>query len=156
MSSNPQRVVRQGGTLIEVAIGVLVLAILALGASMLYYQSWGSISVQRNRRAALVVASSRLEAMRAASYADIAPPTEDFNTYYVSASGSGWSVADSDPGEEVTINRFDYPILTTVAYTDADPSDGVSSYDYLTVRVSVGYRQADASDRVVLETRVAP
>ncbi len=145
-----------GGTLVEIALGVLILAVLALGASMLYHQSWGQLSAQRDRRAALAAANSRLEALRASPFSDIEPPNEDYQVYFVAASGAAWLHSTSDPGETVQVNRRQHGIVTTLAYVDADPSDMDDTYDYLQARVSVGYRTADPAARVILETLISP
>jgi type II secretory pathway pseudopilin PulG len=156
MNSHAKSGKRSGGTLIEVAMGVLILALLALGASMLYSQSWGQLSVQRNRRAALTAANSRLEALRASLFADIAPPNQDYQVYFVTPNGSGWQHSASDPGETVQVNRRQEGITTTVTYVDADPGDMDSTCDYVRVRVSVGYGNADPTARVILETLISP
>ncbi|MBL7075957.1 MAG: hypothetical protein ISS31_00665 [Kiritimatiellae bacterium] len=156
MNSHSKVESRSGGTLVEIALGVLILAILALGASMLYHQSWGQMSVQRNRRAALTAANSRLEALRASGFADIEPPNEDYLVYFVAANGAVWQHGMSDPGETVQVNRRQHGIATTIAYVDADPSDMDATFDYLRARVAVGYRSADPADRVVLETLISP
>jgi prepilin-type N-terminal cleavage/methylation domain-containing protein len=163
MSGKTQsRAARSGFTLIEVAIAAVVLAALAIGAGALYHQSWGQVSIQRNKRAALVAANARMELIRATNYTQVAPPGKDYATYYLAPAAGAWVYANGNPGETVSINGQSLPITTTVQYMDADPGNMAATFDYLSVRVAVAYRRDPTSpdgaspDRVVLETLIAP
>ena len=156
-SDVPLRSARTGSTLIEVALGVVVLAVLAVGAAALYHQSWGQTSIQRNKRIALVAANAQLELLRASNYEAVHPGYETLNTYYMEwdANDSAWVHTTTDPGATVPINGRDLPMTTTVAYRDTG-TDVTESYDYLALQVAVSYRKATPEDQVVLETLMAP
>ena len=159
MSGKTQsRAGRSGFTLIEVAIAAVVLAALAIGAGALYHQSWGQMSIQRNKRAALVAANARLELIRASNYNGIKPPNVNYAVYYLTEAdiSAGTGARQPDPKEKVFINGQSQPITTTVEYKDADPGNAATTVDCLSVRVAVAYRLATPEDRVVLETLISP
>ena len=144
---------RSGTTVVEVMVAAVVLSVIALAGGAFLAYSRSQVFAQRNRRAALSVANSRLEAVRGSQYDDFTPTLEDYTVYYLAPVGSSWTLSTSDPGETISINGRSMPITTTVSYVDID--GGTASYDCVRVRVSVGYRSGRA-DRVTLETIVAP
>ncbi len=156
MSGKTQnRAARSGFTLIEVAIAAVVLAALAIGAGALYHQSWGQMSIQRNKRAALVAATTHLESLRATNYGKLTGLLDDvYSPQSLTCSDSYvWTRGTDDT---VSINGQSQPITTTVEYKDADPGNAATTVDCLSVRVAVAYRLATPEDRVVLETLIAP
>jgi len=144
---------RKGATLVEVMIASVVLVVMALGGAAFLFRSRGDVAVQRNKRAALEVANSRLEDLQASSYDDIKPLNQDYTSYYISRVGANWALASADPGETVLINNRLYPIAATVVYLDVD--GGGPSYDCVQATVSVGYRLG-SGDAVRLQTFLAP
>lgn len=82
---------RRGGfSLIEILIAVVVLAVLAVGGAVLMPRAGASVTVQKNKRAALYAAEQRLEQLRAQPYCNI-------------NDGSFGSVS-STPDETVAVN----------------------------------------------------
>jgi len=140
---------RSGTTLVEVMVACFILAIMAIGTGAYLHQGQAGIGVQRNRRAALEAASSRLEHIRSSNYANLEPSNN--RPHFVSRRGGKWRLTLNDPNETATVNGVSYPLTTTVrrvrAYSPAR--------EYLVFRVAMGY-QRGSGDRIVLETIMAP
>ena len=114
----------------------------------------GDLVNQRHRLAALELANSRLEEIRASGFESVKPATLDFDWRYLRRTGSNtWVFSGADPGETLTQNSRVFPITTEVRYMDID--GGIDTYDCLNFRVSIGYRPG-LSDRISLETYVSP
>ncbi len=145
---------RAGSSLVETMVAIVVLAVIALAGAAYLYHARGDIYNARNKRIAQEAASQRLELVRATPYSRVAPTNLTYSIHYLSRQGTNWVHSSSDPGETIQINYRTLPITTTVQYVDAD---GVapSSYDYLRLTTSVGYRSGSA-ERVRLETFYAP
>ena len=144
---------RGGTTLVEVIIGCLILAVLAL-AAMASLQYTRSMTVQqRDHRTALELANGRLEALRGAPFNTVRPTSSNYNVYYLRASGTTWVVSSAVTNENVTVNYRPRPMRTTVQYVDAD--GGSASYDLLKFNVRVQY-SSSASNQVELETMRGP
>jgi prepilin-type N-terminal cleavage/methylation domain-containing protein len=62
---------KSGFSLIEVMIGMLILAVLVVGAATIMYQTGGIIQRQQNKREAIVAASTVLERYWSMTYADL-------------------------------------------------------------------------------------
>ena len=142
-----------GFTLVEVMIAMIVLALLALGGGSFLLYSRMQVDIQRNKRAALEVATGRLEELRASGYNATKPAKNDFVAVYLAKAGEAWAQSSSDPGETVTINGQTMPMETTVQFVDVDGKS--PSYDCTLFTVQVGYRLGSA-DRVRLSTLTAP
>ncbi len=145
---------RAGVTLVEIMIGMVIVAVIVLGAASFMSLGGSELARDRTRRAALAAAIDRLERMRLAAYADIAPAGEDYDLHYLSLSGTNWVMTGSDPGETVSLYGRAAPIRTTVQYIDVD--GGAVPYGALLARVAVGFDAVDPSRVVDLETVVAP
>lgn len=126
----------KGTTLVESLWAILIMTIVALAGAAFIFFSTVRVNLERTKRIALEMASTRLEELRASGYTSIEPP--DSNLYYISEQAGAWVLALGDPGETVNIGDQIYPITTTVQYWD-DP-DNPGSDDYLLVAVSVAYR----------------
>ena len=137
-------------TLVEILVAAVILMIIAMGSAAYIYQARAGIVTQRNKRIAIVAASSRLEELRATQYGSITNLIPfDYATRHLRRLGPGWQVSEGDPGETVNINGTALPISTFVRYLDID--GGMNSYDCLQMTVSVGYRPG-VPDRVTLQT----
>ena len=142
-----------GFTLVEVLIAIVILAVVAIGSVAFIYHSQAGIIFQGDKRVALEIANSRLEEIRASQYSDIHPVNDDYDIHYLSGQIGSWTITDSDPGETKGINSKTLPIVTTVRYMDID--GGSSTYDYVRIAVSIGYREA-ISTTVTLDTFCFP
>jgi len=143
----------KGTTLIEVMLALLIIALVILGGGMFFFYGRLNIIREAHRRAALLVASQRLEALKAADYSNIAlePPSDQ--PYYITHS-SDWNLNLSETKETVTVgNPSSGEMLTEAQYMDDDDVDG--SYDYLKITVVVEWSDP-ASNRVSLTSLVGP
>ena len=86
--NNPGFVLREekGVSLIEIVIGIAVVTIAAAGALSFFSYGIGEIKTQGNSRAALELASTRLEQLMAADSSVISPP--DSNIRYLKCTGT--------------------------------------------------------------------
>lgn len=142
-----------GTTLIELLVALLIIALVILGGGMFFFYGRVNIIREAHRRAALLVASQRLEALKAADYKDIAldPPSDQ--PYYITHSGS-WILNLSETKETATVdNLSDGQILTEVQYIDDDAAN--DSYDYVKVTVRVEWSDSTANS-VDLTTLIGP
>ena len=134
---------RRGVTLIEILIGMVIVAIASIGTLMYFSQAKGGIGKTGNRRAALERARQRLEQLMETNPTLISPA--DNNPHWLTCSGSPctWTLLNGRPGTPETIDVEDLglqPIETTVQWQD-DPSAGTSgsTQDVLELGVKVGF-----------------
>ena len=144
---------RAGGTLVEVMVSCLILAVIAVATAACLYYAREQTSVQRNRRTAMELANSRLEEIRGAPYSDVSPSSHNYDTNFLDRMSGSWRLSNADQGETVTIGGRTRPITTTVQYMDVD--GGSATYDGLRIAVSVGY-SGGAEDVVRLATIRSP
>ncbi len=150
MSIRSRRGHRLGTSLVEIVIAMFILTIVALGTTAYIHHAVGRINRERNRRVAVAVANARLEALRAAPYADVTPPSLNYTTYFLAAqAGGGWNKYDANPAENVLINGRSFRIITRVRYMDLD--GGSSSYDCVRAIVTVRYLPG-STDQILLAT----
>jgi len=144
----------RGTTLVEVMIALLIIALVILGGGMFFFYGRLNILREAHRRAALLVASQRLEALKAADWDDIALTSPlSYEPYYITHS-SDWALNLSETKETVTVgNPSSGEMLTEAQYMDDDDVDG--SYDYLKITVVVEWSDP-ASNRVSLTSLVGP
>jgi len=140
---------RRGVTVVEVIVACAILAIVAVGTGTYLHVARAQAALQRNRRTALGLANSRLEALRGAAYTSVRPPALNYNLYYLDLLTGAWRVSDFDRGETVRLAGAARPMTTTVRYVDA--SGGSTAYDCLRVAVRVQYG-GGAGQVVRLET----
>jgi len=152
----------QGGfSLIEVIIALLIIALVILGGGMFFFYGRVNIIREAHRRAALLVASQRLEALKAAAWDDIAlDPTaipDPLNQPYYIKHGSPWdrSLEEVRDTEVPVDNLSDGEMVTEAQWVDDDPDDGDESYDYLKVTVTVEWSDS-TTNTVSLTTFIAP
>jgi len=143
----------RGTTLIEVMIALLIIALVILGGGMFFFYGRLNIVRESHRRAALLVASQRLEALKAADYKNIAHNPLSYQLYYITHS-SDWDLKSSETKETVTVdNLSDAQMLTEAQYIDDDGMN--DSYDYLKITIVVEWSDP-APNRVSLTSLVGP
>ncbi|HMP75849.1 MAG TPA: hypothetical protein PKE12_06085 [Kiritimatiellia bacterium] len=144
---------KAGTTLVEVVVAILLLSILALAGAASLSWSRSTVAIQKSRRMAVEIASSRLEEIRAAPYTAVRPALNNYTTYFLSRTTGVWVVTAADPGETVEVNGRPRAMRTTVRYIDTD--GGSSSYDALQVSVRVAYH-GSANSVVQFDSVKAP
>ncbi len=143
----------RGTTLVEVMIALLIIALVILGGGMFFFYGRLNIIREAHRRAALLVASQRLEALKAADWIDIAHNPLSYQPYYITHS-SDWDLKSSETKETITVdNLSDAQILTEAQYMDDDGMN--DSYDYLQITIVVEWSDP-ATNRVSLTSLVGP
>jgi type II secretory pathway pseudopilin PulG len=144
---------RDGTSLVEVMVGCVILAVLALASAASLQYARSTSVLQRDRRTALELANSRLEDLRGAVYNNVKPSANNFNLYYLRRPGTNWVVSATATNETVVVNNRTRQRTTTVRYVDVD--GGSTSYDALRFNVSVQYGSS-ANTWVELETLRGP
>ena len=143
----------RGTTLIEVMIALLIIALVILGGGMFFFYGRLNIIREAHRRAALLVASQRLEALKAADYEKIAHNPLSYEPYYITHS-SDWAWNLSETKETITVdNLSDAQMLTEAQYMDDDGMN--DSYDYLKITIVVEWSDP-VPNRVSLTSLVGP
>lgn len=155
---------QDGFSLIEVLIALVILVIVILGGGLYFFYGRLGINREGYRRAALELASQRLEELKAAKYSEIIPDDFDpgYNPYYIVWRSSWDTLAEliEDPDDPnfsydyVTVgNLSDGKMLTEAQYQDND--DPPDSYDYLKITVTVSWGD-NPNNKVELVTLIAP
>lgn len=147
--------VKDGFTLVEVLIALLIIALVILGGGMFFFYGRVSIIREARRRAAIMLVSERLEALKAADYSKIAadPAVVGYNPYYIVRSSSDWEVRTTETYEQVTVDDLDnQSMLTRARYVD---DAGGSDYDYLELTVRVEWVD-NTTNAVSATTLIAP
>jgi len=138
-------------------IALIIIALITLGGGMFFFYGRVNIIREAHRRAAVLVASQRLEAFKAAAWDDIALTSPlAYDPYYITYS-SGWvkNLSETkDTGVQVD-NLSDGEMVTEAQWVDDDPDDGDESYDYLKVTVTVEWSDS-TTNTVSLTTLIAP
>jgi len=144
-----------GATLVELLVALLIIALVILGGGMFFFYGRVNIIREAHRRAALLVASQRLEALKAADYSKITPDdfVPEYDPYYI-VWGSDWDPREDLTYDYVTVdNLTNQKMLTEAQYFD---DDGVGdSYDYLKVIVTVEWSDS-TTNTVSLTTLIVP
>jgi len=144
---------QSGTTLIELMLALLIIALIILGGGMFFFHGRVNIIRESHRRAALLVASQRLEALKAADYEKIALNDPSYQPYYITHS-SDWAWNLSETKETVTVdNLSDGQMLTEAQWRDDDGMN--DSYDYLKIMVTVEWSDS-TTNTVSLTTLIAP
>ena len=146
-----------GFSLIEVLIALVILVIVILGGGLYFFYGHLGINREGYRRAALELASQRLEQVKAADYSEVVldPPSDQL--YYITY-GSSWEKSEGKTEETIAEDNLPDGVMVTEAQWVHD--DGGSSYDYLKITVTVKWNIAEwgdnTSNKVELVTFIAP
>lgn len=176
---------KSGTTLIELMIALIIIALIIIGGGMFFFYGRVNIIREAHRRAALLVASQRLEELKAAEYDKISPGFDDSyyiiwsdaDNYYIIWSESKkdwikWSETQEDwvsalyqpplgAQEPVDVDNLlktftPHPTMVTEAKWMDDDGDYTDySYDYLKITVTVSWH-GSTSNTVGLSTLIAP
>jgi Tfp pilus assembly protein PilV len=126
---------KKGGTLIEVMMACVVLAVIALAGGAYVAQTRKTMSGSRAKSIALAIANSQLEKFRATNYASLT------NTYPY-------------PGNAVVFLTQGVAVTNIIQYWDA-PQNPDGLYEALLITVQVPYGIGSQKDSVTLQTLFA-
>ena len=163
---------RRGATLIEILLGLVIVAIASVATLQYFAYAKGNIGVQGNRRAALERARERLEQLLAANFNGIEPtlqppPAVQNPVTWLTCTGSpcAWTKSLVRTTQTVAVDNFpSQPIETTVQWID-DPnsptaSPGSFTPDKLEFGIKVWFTKNTAADddlnRVFIKTLRSP
>ena len=153
---------QRGGSLIEVLLGLIIVAIASIATLSYFASGFGNIGKQGRRRAALERARERLEQVLVANITQLQPP--DGQPYWLTCGGSPctWTRSPTRVTQTVSVNDLpSQPIETTIQGVH-DPSAGTSAstLDTLAVGVKVWFTPNSAADdnfnRVYIRTLRTP
>ncbi len=139
---------RSGTTLVEVMIALIIIAIVIMGGGMFFFYGRVIIIREAHRRAAVMVASERLEELKGADWDSIADLS--YQTYYITY-GSDWTKSQTeakDTGVPVD-NLSDGEMITKAQWKP------VGSQDYLEITVTINWVDS-RSNSVSSTTLIAP
>ena len=154
---------QQGGSLIEILLGLIIVAIAAIGTLQYFAYGKGSIAKQGNRRAALERARERLEQLMAATVSGL--PPQNGSLYYCSSGNpcAAWTVVAGTPGtQSVTVDDLaNQPMATTVQWVhDSSAGTPAATLDTIVIGVKVWFVPGSAVDnnfnRVYVRTLRTP
>ena len=148
----------RGTTLVEVMIALLIIALVILGGGMFFFYGRLNIIREAHRRAALLVASQRLEVLKAADYKKIAHNPLSYEPYYITydIDSSDWAWNLSETKETVMVgNPSSGQMLTEAQWQDDNLDDSNDTYDYLKMTVTVEWSDP-ALNGVSLTSLVGP
>ena len=119
---------------------------------------YGRVYIVReaHRRAAVLVASQRVEELKAANWDEIALNSPSYDVYYITHS-SGWVINLSEAKDTGVLvdNLSSGEMLTEAQWRDDNPGDPNDTYDYLRVTVTLEWTDS-AANSVSLTSLIAP
>ena len=144
---------RTGSTLIEVALSCLILMILAVAGGAFVANSHRTLSLHRSRSIAAAIAASRLEELRATSYATLTNlTTVAGGSVAVTRSGSSWVTGNYQP---YSLGTRTEQLRTTLRLTNVVVGSG--QYEALLMTAIASYQRAGAvTDTVSVATIYSP
>lgn len=148
---------KTGFTLVEVLVALFIIALVIMGGGMFFFYGRVSIVREAHRRAATLVASGRLEELKAADYSEITPEGFDPGStpYWIvwDQENNKWQPLENLSYDYVTVdNLVDQKMVTQAQLMD---DDGDGSYDYLQIRVKVDWTNGKTMG-VSVDTLIAP
>jgi len=159
---------KSGTTLIELVIAVVIIAMIVVGGGMFFFQGRVYTLREARRRAAVLVASERLEALKAANadWEYFAPNPSDLPfgpnvRYYILGSGSWlWiqpPVSVPNPPDSAREDRFVDNDTQAKMVTEAQwrDDDGDGPDDYLRITATVEWMEGTTKNLVTLTTLIA-
>ena len=141
---------KTGVTLIEVMIALIIIALVILGGGMFFFYGRVIIVREAHRRAAVLVASQRLEELKAADYKDIASDPASGDAYYITYVTDSWFLFTSKEIETVSVDNLPDAEMVTEAQWKPD---GI--HNYLEVKVTVNWEDS-RNNSVSATTLIAP
>jgi len=144
-----------GFTLVEVLVALFIIALVILGGGMFFFYGRVTIVREAHRRAAVLVASQRLEELKGADYSEISGLEDE---YYIRWGDDGnWVLESSLYEEPVDVDNLPKgppgPTMVTQAWYVDD--EGGTSEDYVKVMVTVNWVDS-RSNSVSSTTLIAP
>ena len=137
-----------GFTLVEVLVALFIIALVILGGGMFFFYGRVTIVREAHRRAAVLVASQRLEELKGADWDSIADLS--YQTYYITY-GSDWTKSQTEAKDTgVPVDNLSDGEMITKAQWKPD-----GSYDYLKVTVTVNWQES-TTNSVTSTTLIAP
>jgi prepilin-type N-terminal cleavage/methylation domain-containing protein len=96
---------QKGFTIVEVLVALFIIALVILGGGLFFFYGRVNIIREAHRRAAVLVASQRLEELKGAEFGEISGPEDE---YYIKWSETdGWSFVTSiDAPEPVDVDNL--------------------------------------------------
>jgi len=159
---------KSGTTLVELLIAVVIIAMIVLGGGMFFFHGRVYTLREARRRAAVLVASERLEALKAANayWGDFAPePSASFIAnlrYYIRDIGSwDWiqpAVSVPNPPDSARETKFVDNDTQAKMVTEAqwlDDDGGAIPDDYLRITVTLEWMEGATNNLVTLTTLIA-
>ncbi len=160
----------RGVSLVEVLVGILLVVVTTLTALNFFAYGRGGVARSGNRRAAMERARERLEVVRAATFAQVAPAVNAGlaanaqPTFWLTCAGTPcvWTRSAAPVTETVPVDDLPaQPMETTARWVDdVDDPSGTDQPDALELGVRVWYTPNAAADddfnRVHLRTLRAP
>jgi len=159
---------KSGTTLVELLIAVVIIAVIILGGGMFFFQGRIHTLREARRRAAVLVASERLEALKAANayWEEFAPDPSDPSfdpdlRYYIRDIGS-WDwiqpASGDDPPEsfretKTVDNNTEAKMVTEAKWLDDD--GGAIPDDYLRITVTLEWIRGTTTNAVSATTLIA-
>ena len=148
---------KSGTTLIEVMIALIIIAIVILGGGIFFFYGRVQIVREAHRRTATLVASGRLEKLKATDYSEITPKGFDpgYNPYWITwdQENNKWQLLENLSYDYVMVDNLDNQKMLTQAQCIDD--NGNDEYDYLQARVTVEWINGIIKT-VSLDTLIAP
>lgn len=149
---------KKGATLVEAMVAIILLMLVALGGAAFIFYSSGRIAIERNKRAAVEIASGRLEFIRSMSYTiqSMLDPQDldEHDIKYLPPAGGVERWILDQPDLPISINGVSpLNFINKVKQMDINV-DGET--DYLYVIVEVGYRPGIDNEKIRLETYISP
>ena len=148
----------RGAGLVEVLIGILIVAIAAIGTLSYFSSGLGGINREGNRRAAMERARERLELLLETNINNVVGgivPANSQGQFWLDCRGGVPCVAFAARGTEpVAVGGLPNQMETTVQQLD-EPTSGTTGLDLVQISVKVWFTQNGADDdynRVFLST----
>jgi len=131
---------QKGVSLMEVLIGIVLLAIICIASLSFFTHGLGGIGREGNRRAALERARERLEELLTAGPSEIKPAEGDPALYWVSCTGGTCTRTASYVDDTVSVDELTSQRIESTVQWRNDPSAGTTILsDVLELVVKVWY-----------------
>lgn len=157
---------QKGVSLIEVLVGIVLIAVVSLAALSYFAHGMGGIAKQGNRRAALERARERLEQLMAANIGQLEPPIDglldpdDQPVYWISCDNGICTRTTEYVADTASVNERPNQRVESIVRWRDDPSVDTSDPDTLELAVKVWFTSRENVDddfnRVYVKTLRTP